>query len=49
MSLADVAARLAAAALVVVAFAACTAPAGSAPAANLSTRATLPPSLPSVT
>jgi hypothetical protein len=42
MSLADVAARLAAAALVVVAFAACTAPAGSAPAANLSTRATLP-------
>jgi len=43
MSLADVAARLAAVALVVVSLAACTAPAdGGAPAASLSTRATLP-------
>lgn len=43
MSIADAAARLAAAALVVVAFAACTSPAGeSAPAASTSTRATLP-------
>ena len=43
MSIADAASRLAAAALVVVAFAACTSPAGEpAPAASLSTRATLP-------
>jgi hypothetical protein len=43
MSIAEVAARCAAAALVVVAFSACTAPAGdAAPAASTSTRATLP-------
>ena len=43
MSIADVAARCAAAALVVVAFAACTSPADdAAPAASTSTRATLP-------
>ena len=43
MSIADVAARCAAAALVVVAFSACTSPADdAAPAASTSTRATLP-------